>query len=469
MKRAHEGAETGPVMRLNSLAVRLVAGAALWSLMALALGGYLLASVFRQSVEENFDDRLESVMANLLAVAMVEEGGTVTLSERLNDLRFRRAYSGWYWQIGLPRAPEAPGGEEEAGALRSRSLFDLALTVPEGQAADGGRRVGYTNGPEGQRLRVLAEDVVLPGADYPLTVAVAASTEELRAQISSFNRLLGYALAILGIGLVVAVLLQVSIGLSPLREVSRQLTELRSGRRKVMSHGLPAEIAPLASELNSFISHNAQIVERSRTHVGNLAHALKTPLSVLKNEFAARPDAADDLVRRQVDSMEGHIERYLSRARLAASSEVIGARTDVMAALTPIVRALGRLNPDKTIEIDAPMGAAPVFRGEQQDLEEVLGNLIENACKWAKRHIRIRLKEEAASLHLIIEDDGPGLPHDKAERVLQRGQRLDEAVPGSGLGLSIVADIAEAYSGRLSLAPSPLGGLQVTVQLPSAT
>jgi signal transduction histidine kinase len=269
------------------------------------------------------------------------------------------------------------------------------------------------------------------------------------------------------VGLVLAVFVQVRVGLMPLRRVSEALMRIRSGAAQRLEGKFPAEIAPLAGELNSLIEHSAEVVGRARTHVSNLAHFLKTPLTVLVSEAEANPGPLADSVRRQVGVMRRQVDHYLTRARTAGAVNVLGNRTLLAPVLEDLARVLRRIHAEKGIAIALDCPPTLYFRGERQDLEEMAGNLMDNACKWAAARVKVSAVKDGAFFTLLVEDDGPGLATADRERVLERGERLDETVPGSGLGLSIVREISKLYRGGLELGEGAMGGLCVGLRLPS--
>ncbi len=440
-------------MRRNSLALRLAGGAAVWSVAVLLAGGLILSSLFRTSVEDNFDARLDALLESLVATAETAAEGGVALARPLAEPRFDQAYSGWYWQIDAA----------DGASLRSRSLFDQALPAP----ADGIRRY-QAAGPDGQTLRVVARAIVLPETSGPARFRVAADTGDVERQISRFNRTLTWALGLLGLGLVSAVLIQVRFGLQPLRRIGADLAAIRRGGAQRLEGVYPAEVAPLAAELNGLIEHNAAVVERARTHVGNLAHALKTPLAVLSNEAQGATGGLADAVSRQTEQMRRLVDHHLIRARTAATGGVLGARVEVGRVVTDVARAVARIHAGSAIDVAADCPPDLIFAGAPEDLEEMVGNLLDNAAKWADGKVRLTARRDGGVLSLTVEDDGPGLAPEQVETVLRRGARLDEQVPGSGLGLAIVRDIAELYGGGLALERSALGGLGATLRLPAA-
>jgi signal transduction histidine kinase len=454
---------------LNSLAFRLVAGAALWSTIALVAGGLILSSIFRHSVERSFDARLEVLLGSLIATTDVDESGALARSRDVNETRFDFAYSGWYWQIA-PIAPRL--------ALRSRSLFDQSIDLAAGKGTErdpSGVRIFDAKGPENQMLRVLERRVMLPGYDVPVSFAVAGDKAEMEADIQNFNGTLFTAMAGLGLGLLIALLIQVRFGLQPLERVRRALASIRSGKTTRLEGDFPAEIEPLAEEINSLLEGNREVLERARTHVGNLAHALKTPLSVLTNEARAQGNSFGDQVGRIAFQMREQIDHHLARARMAASANVFGAHTPVAVTLSRLARALERIYAERGIALSVECPEGFGFRGEAQDLEEMAGNLLDNACKWANARVLVRasplgaLRKGRPAFILAVEDDGPGLPEESRKAALRRGTRLDETKPGSGLGLSIVTEIAELYGGELKLTNSSLGGLRAELYLPASS
>ncbi|MGH6878431.1 MAG: ATP-binding protein, partial [Rhizomicrobium sp.] len=282
------------------------------------------------------------------------------------------------------------------------------------------------------------------------------------------NGTLIWSFAILGLGLMGAIFVQVRIGLQPLNRVSAALARIRDGKARRLVGRFPAEIAPLASELNSLIEHSAEVVGRARTHVSNLAHFLKTPLSVLASEAAAHPGPLADAVMRQVATMRRQVDHYLSRARAAGALDVLGNRTPVRPVIDDLARTLSRIHAARALAIDVDVPHDLAFRGERQDLEEMAGNLIDNACKWAEARVAVSArKSTGAAFELCVNDDGEGLDAEERARVGARGERLDETIPGSGLGLAIVSDIAKLYGGSLRLGESRLGGLEARLALPA--
>lgn len=459
----------------NSLAFRLLAIASIWSVLGLAGGGITLAELFRRSAEGSFDTRLSADLDSVIAAADRDAEGKLNVAQSFVDPRFANAFSGWYWQVSsLDAQPKAEGSET---LLRSTSLWDQSLHLGAAPALGAGQK-GYTIGPRKQRLRYIEnvvsipDDTAQPGtkpADHRYRFVVAGDVSDVESEIATFNTTLFWATVILGVGLLGAMFVQVRLGLAPLRRVSQALAAIREGRADHLEGDFPAEIKPLADELNALVAHNAQVVTRARTHVGNLAHFLKTPLSVLANEAQANPGALSETVARQVQVMRRQVDHYLARARTVASAAVIGARTDVAPVVADLTRALNKLYERRGVSIEARCPEGLSFRGDRADLEEMIGNLLDNACKWASEQVEVEVSAAGVGrLSVTVSDDGPGLDEDQIKRVLERGERLDQSKPGSGLGLSIVKEIADLYGGVLALRRAPLGGLQTELLLPRA-
>lgn len=450
------------VRRNRSLAFRLIAGAALWIIAALAIGGIVISALFRDSVERNFDARLSVHVDSLIAVTTTDNANRMIISRTLPDPRFNIPYSGWYWQVS-----DQQGGPQ----VRSRSLWDKALTPPPPDEV-GVMQTEEIKGPDGDLLRIRFIDVTLP--DFPIhsppvRFAVAARVAELKAELRPFNLALVWSLGVLGLGLAAAVAIQVRFGLQPLRRIRVALNNIRQGRAMHLEGEWPSEVQPLVKEMDALMDHNADVLDRARTHVGNLAHALKTPLAVLTNEVSRKDGPRGDAIGRQVEAMHRWIDHYLARARAAATGTVLGARTAALPVIEDLKRTLLRIHADKTLTIDvAATNPAAAFRGERQDLEEMLGNLMDNACKWAGAAVALSVDIQAERLRVAVDDDGPGLAPEQREEAMGRGKRLDESAPGSGLGLAIVKDIARLYGGELKLEESPAGGLRAVLLLPAA-
>jgi len=352
-------------------------------------------------------------------------------------------------------------GEEVA---RSRSLWDIDLTLPNPLPS----APFELTGPRGEHLRAMASNVQMDESAQPATFLVVGPQDRINAATDDFSGHLLVTFLLLGAGLIAAILIQVAWGLRPLQRLRLALADIRAGRAHRLDGVFPSEISPLTDEVNELLEHNTKVVERARTHAGNLAHALKTPLAALKNEAEALAGPEREKLGALVSEMNGSITHHLKRARIAAAKGVLGQRTELAETASRLIQVIGRLHADRPLKSTLDGVRGVWFHGERQDLEEMLGTLIENAFIWAASRVRVTLGHENARLHILIEDDGPGIPQERWAEVLERGKRLDETRPGSGLGLSIGRDLAEAYGGHLTLAHSDLGGLCAKLELPEA-
>jgi signal transduction histidine kinase len=452
-----------------SLARRLVLLAAMWSVAVLLVTGVALSALFQHEAVERFDQGLMDTVDGLYAGSSIDDQGLVD-APPLTDSRATRAYSGKYWQI----AEIADGKVRALTNGRSRSLWDSALNPPPDGAASlqahPGQPVFYnTIGPVGEPLRAAALLTYLRPRVQPVIFMAAEDRTPVDEASRGFAAVTAGALVALGLGLVLAVFIQVRVGLQPLFALRREVADVRTGKAERVAGAYPSELKPLADELNALVAHDQEVMERQRTHVGNLAHALKTPLSVMLAEAERQPGALAEVVSRQADLMRGQVDHHLRRARAAARSQGARERTEVAPVLDELAHALERIFRDRGVEIDWRCDDDLVFQGERQDLMEIVGNVLENACKYGDDQVRaVAEPSRPGWLRLTVDDNGAGLPPERRQEVIKRGARLDESAPGSGLGLAIVDDLARAYGGSISLDDSPLGGLRVGVDLPRA-
>ena len=431
------------------------------------VAGVFLTAQFRGAAIRRFDQSLAVLTDDLYAGSSVDDGEL--RAPFLTDIRATRAYSGRYWVIldkqrdGAMRAVE-----------RSRSLFDSDLMLSSRQVDQLDAKPGKTQyfdlrGPQDKPLRAAAIQARLPGYPDPVVFLAAEDRSPIDADADRFAGVTAIALLILGVGLILAVVVQVRFGLQPLFRLRREVAAVRRGKTERVDGAYPDELEPLARELNALLAHNQEVVERQRTHVGNLAHALKTPLSVMLTEASQQPGQLAEVVERQAQTMREQVDHHLRWARAAARSQTSGERTPLEPILDELAVTLERIFQDKGVQIDWRCPEDLCFQGEKQDLMELAGNVMENAGKWCRGKIRVEAAPEGeARLLLTVDDDGPGLPPEERAQALKRGQRLDENAPGSGLGLSIVDELARAYGGSVQLGESPLGGLRVCLDLPRA-
>lgn len=461
--------------RTSSLAARLFISATVLVVVILFVTGIALSSLYQQAVERSFDRRLNLYLRTLIAEVAPPEDTDERTQPALGEPLFELPLSGWYWQIVRIDGKSADPAKPDERT--SRSLWDRKLPKLEDRGVplnSSGVRISYVLGPEGQELRVV-ERLVDFGADGRFIVTVAGDATEIFEETRTFDFYLTATFVALTFGLLLSTLFQVRFGLAPLKRITTGLLAIRSGKAERLEGDFPVEIAPLARETNALLDANREIVERARTHVGNLAHAVKTPLSVIVNEASAHgnePFAAKVLEQARV--MRDQVTHHLERARIAARLTAVTTLTDIMPVIDGLHRTMEKIHRDRDVEIEVKASDPLKFRGERQDLEEMVGNLIDNACKWAKSHVQVEVLAERAAandpmpmVRIIVDDDGPGLTPDERAQVSRRGQRLDETKPGSGLGLSIVSELARLYRGKLTLGTAPIGGLRAELLLPA--
>ena len=404
------------------------------------------------------------MLETLIGASRVDSSDGITVVSTIGDPRFFQPYSGWYWQVN----------KGSKTLVRSRSMWDQVFTSDK--RLIGGRsqfinNVGKQNDNEKyvetKKLHIIERNISFPGINDPVTFIVSGDTEEYQVNIKKFNNTLSVILFALGAGLMIAVFLQVKFGLLPLNKIKASLFKVRNGDEEKLKESYPLEVQPLASEINELLAHNAKIIDRAKTHVGNLAHVLKTPLAVISNEI--KSDSTT--MHNQVSLMKRHIDRYLKKAHLDSVGKASKEKINIIDLIKKMILIFKKLYPNINIIFSQKIKEAFVYGG-LDDLEEVIGNIIENACKYGNSKIKVQINiVEENKLELIISDDGLGLSVEQMNKVFARGFRLDEQKPGTGLGLNIVKDIVETYmKGNVKLKKSiKLGGLEVRITLPVST
>lgn len=451
----------------NSLSGRLFITGALVASVVLSLSALILTQAYRSSAESAFDDRLDvytKILTGAFASQILDDG-EIGDPGNTGEQRFRQPLSGWYWVV----RDRSDGRFLAASDSLTGETLDLPPDMPfEVDAA--GLKKGYLTGPDGRYLRIVERDILV--GESALSIAVSGDAGSLQAGIAAFQWTVLVTQTVFGVALVLLIIFQVRFGLRPLSAISRGLTRIRNGESRRLDGTFPTEIEPLVTEMNALIQSNQDVIDRARTQVGNLAHALKTPLSVITNEADKTPSPFAEKVREQAVLMRTQVQVYLDRARMAAQSRGSITSTPVRPVVERLVRVMLKLYAHRETGADVDIPDTLRFSGERQDLEEVLGNIIDNAFKYGARHVtvRARLPENGIANGLMtmeIDDDGPGIPLADREKALGRGRRLDETSAGSGLGLHIVSEIAELYGGSLSLDDTPGGGLRVRLRLPA--
>ncbi len=447
---------------MTSLKSRLILAATVLVLLGVAVAGTVLSLLMREHIVSQFRDELVVHLEELQRLSHVGADGVSRLSSRLSDPRYDVAGSGYYWQI--------EGGKHVPA--RSPSLSASKLAVPPDDAPDGYIHNHVIEGPTGPLL--LAEQTYhQPGNEKPLRYIIGTDQRHIEGVIGRFDRMLAISLGLFAVWLIASSILLVVLALRPLAQLRHALAEVRTGASRRLAGSFPDEVRPLVDDLNAMLGTASDLIQRARSQAGKLAHALKTPLAVITNEAREDKGVLGRKIVEQAEIMRDQVNHYLDRARVAAGISVIGRSTPVHEVLEPLKRALERIHRDRNIAIaiDCPSDAR--FAGERQDLEEILGNLCDNACKWARGKVAVEVaastsRRSSGRLSIHIEDDGPGLSDEQRARIGKRGVRLDETKPGTGLGLSIVTDLVQSYRGSLRLDRSPMGGLRVDLVLPSA-
>lgn len=453
---------------LRSLRHRLLLVTLLTAGLAVAASGYVLSALFRDHVRQQFIERLTADLDQVLARLEVDGQGLPTLdASRLSDPRWTRPHSGLYWQV------DGAGADGKPGLLRSRSLWDEDLVAPRDMPGQGELHVHEVLNHRAEPLLLIERVLRADGAPVPWRVMVAAATEPLDRAAERFDNVLTGALLVLLLLLCAGAVLQVTLGLAPLGRLRVALCALRDGRTQRLEGRYPSEVQPLVDDLNSVLDRQASSLERARSQAGNLAHALKTPLTILSqgaagaSSSAAAREELPALVLDQVQVARRHIDWHLARARAAAAQGAGGLSTPLQPVADGLVRVMQKVHADRQLSIRVDVDAGLAFAGESQDLQEMLGNLLDNACKAARAQVLVSAVQAGRQLRVSVGDDGPGIAPDQMANALKRGHQLDETTPGSGLGLAIVQELAALYGGAVELGVSPLGGLLVVLSLPA--
>lgn len=445
---------------IESLTRRMIGVAALWIVALLLIGGFALDRVLSRSIVESFDTQLVFVLNSMIASSEIGPDGEVRFNRPPADQRFVEPYSGLYFQIS------GAGAETFA----SRSLWDRRLRVSDSHSdvkphlydSDEFSAPGHV-----EPLRISERDAVLPGSSVRWRFQVAQSRETINEQIRRLRSTLIWSFSALGVGLILLAALQTFYGLWPLRRVRNEVASIRSGEKTRVGDDFPAEIRPLTEEINQLLAHSEAQAEEARRHAGNLAHALKTPLTVITN--AATADAPDLAVTvcREALVMRRQVDHHLARARAIGRRAAAQSRSTVWESLEAVQRAVDRLHEGVTVDIAGDHGAQ--VRVERQDLDEMLGNLVENAAKYGGGRVFVTVEPKGKRIDILVEDDGPGIPEERRGELFKRGARLDTTgKPGTGLGLAIVRDVAEIYGGAIHIEESEdLGGVLARLSLPA--
>lgn len=456
---------------LRSLTARVLIIASIWALIALFVVALLISALYRGGAERSFRELLRAQLYNVINTVSLSPEGRLTGVPQLGDLRFSQPESGWYWVVDI-----IDGAQPQQLASVSLGGHDIAIADPQVVPFnDRYERFYPSTDSLGRRVLVSETEILLGDGGEIARFRVSGNQGDIDTDVQAFSRQLFLYLGLFGIGSMLVNAIAILFGLRPLDRIRRSLEEIRGGRTEALEGSFPREIEPLTGEVNALIENNRRIVERARMQVGNLAHSLKTPIAVLLNESHAMAPEQARLVEEQASAMQNQVQHYLDRARIAAQQNSVLARCDTIRTLERLVRVMERLHPEIVFEIRRPKQIADLAM-EQHDVEEMLGNVLENAGKWSRGTIRIAIESATDGgtdnqrewIRVIVEDDGPGMLDTQIGEAVKRGKRLDESKPGTGLGLSIIREIAGEYRGTVTFDRGALGGLRVTLQLPVA-
>lgn len=441
--------------KTRSLTNRIVLLSGIWIVMALVGTGVVLIKFYKDHIISHYDAHVMMHMEEMVGAASLTPEGELSLAYPPSDPRYHVEHSGWYWEIRhrgrvLANSPSLAGARLDVSELQQ----------PEHDESQ------VIEGPHGQPLRVKMMQVPSGVPGEQLLLVSSAPMLGVRDDVSDVAEHMAVAFAVLAIGLLLAVMLQIRLALRPIKQISEGISDIHQGKKDQLDGRFPRGLQPLVDELNHLLDHNSVLLRRARNQLGDLAHSVKNPLTVINNEARNMGTPQGSLILQQTSDIASSIEHHLSRARAFGTTRVLGSRARVRPVAEDLEFAMKRIHQDKNLDFDLSGIGNCSVRCETQDLEEMLGNLMDNASKWAREKVRVHCTCENGHSTIYVEDDGPGIPDDKIEQVLQRGQRLDESMEGHGLGLSIVQDLVELYRGRLSLEKSVQGGLRASLQLP---
>ncbi|MGB2146755.1 MAG: ATP-binding protein [Vibrio toranzoniae] len=436
-------------LKNTSLKSRLLLAAAFWLGAMILAAGIGIPKLVNDYLVDDMKQQLGLTMDELTANIETNNHGALIMAERLSDPRLNQPYSGIYWRAST-----------QDQIIRSRSLWDKDLTIKRSPIHTS------VKGPKEEKLIYIEQDIYLPELSDPVTITIGMNDNSLESTLNQLTGQVWLILLLLFVGVLLLIGIQVSWSLLPLNKMQRELALLRKGEQQGLSDNYPKEVSPLVSDLNALLFHYQELLERARNHAGNLSHALKTPLSVLKNEIERLPDDEKKLLQEPIHQIQSQIDYHLGRARMAGAMNILSVKSSPCERVEAIAMAFDKVYADNNVtmvnELDLELDVAV----EKTDLDEMLGNLLENNYKWARSIIRVHAKDLTdGNVELIVEDDGQGIPEEKLEQVTKRGVRLDETTPGTGLGLNIVNEMAHSYRGSLTLGKSSMGGLRASLIL----
>ena len=441
----------------NSLTKRIITLSIFWIMITLVVTAFLLGRFYLQHIEEHYDAHVITHVEELVAAVETNADGRVLVSRQPTDPRFYRENSGWYWEV------LSGDNSLERSASLGNNRLDLSEVVTKESHV-----VQTVYGPDQKRLRAHVVHVSYPHDPGSLTIVATAPEMAIRDDVHDFYAHIITSFLVLGVGLSVAVVVQVSVALKPLKAIRSAISDIKAGKTERLPRQFPKDVQPLVDELNFLLDHNETLLKRARNQLGDLAHSVKNPLTVIRNEARNMSGKQGQLILDQSHVMANNIDHYLSRARIYGKQDAIGYRTSVRSVIDDLCFAVQHIHKERGIGIELQCMEDRWFRGEAQDLEEMAGNLIDNAFKWARSKVVVSCDSDHNQLALIIEDDGPGIAEEELKTITRRGRKLDERSPGHGHGLGIAEDIANLYGGSLKLGRSELGGLRAELDLPAA-
>ncbi|MDX2419056.1 MAG: sensor histidine kinase [Xanthomonadales bacterium] len=441
----------------NTLAFRIIALSSVWIIIALVFTGVMLVINHRDHTAQHYDAHVQMHLEELIGASHFTEDGRFRLAFNPSDPRYRDLHSGWYWEV------KQAGKTLKRSASLGENSLDLKTTEPTTDLT-----IREFAGPQSESLRVHVVEIAIDPDQEPLVFLATAPTGGITEDVVDYANHISVSFFALGVGLLLAVGLQVRVALKPFKAISTRIADIRAGKANKLPEHQLEDVQPLVDELNTLLDHNAVLVKRARNQLGDLAHSVKNPLTVINNAAREMEAEQKDLILQQTTDISRSVDHYLSRARTFGTEKVLGSRYSIKTAAEDLVYAMQRIYQERDLVFDLSRLQGCWFKGEGQDMEEMLGNLLDNACKWAKSRVLIYCGTKNGRLEIVIEDDGPGIAEMEFDKVVRRGRRLDESIPGHGQGLGIVKDIAALYGGALKLARAELGGLQAKLDLPSA-
>jgi signal transduction histidine kinase len=445
------------IFRSKSLTFRIILLSGIWIIMALAGTGVVLVNFYRQHIESHYDAHVQMHMEEMVSAARLSENGELLLAYPPSDPRYQIVHSGWYWEIRhrgrvLASSPSLDGSQLDLSTLQGAEHADARVI----------------DGPQQNPIRVQTIQIPAGIPGEQLLLVSSAPMMGVTDDVIDVAEHMAISFSLLGLGLLVAVVLQIRIALRPVHDISQGISDIHRGSADKVDGEFPIDVQPLVNELNNLLEHNSVLLRRARNQLGDLAHSIKNPLTVINNEARGMDSTKGKLILKQSADIAASVDHHLSRARAFGTTKVLGSQARIKPVAEDLIFAMKRIYKSRGLEFDLSGLGSCSARCETQDLEEMLGNLMDNACKWANRRVLIHSKRKDKRCIVYVEDDGPGIPEDKIEQVLQRGQQLDKSREGHGLGLGIVQDIVELYKGKLTLSSSGYGGLAVRLELPGA-